>query len=119
MKIIHGSLLNIRPIELLRLWGELVECYHGVNGYGSDTAEIYAYRLMPFSPSVQLHPGFHEEQKLEIQGQAAADLVELCRLFLGEYDRYTIEIDGIELSLWEQHIRYGFDWRVHVRVIKQ
>ena len=45
-------LLTVNPLEMMHLWGELVECYHGVNGYGSDTAEIYAYRLMPYSPLV-------------------------------------------------------------------
>jgi hypothetical protein len=28
--------------QILDVWGDLVAAYHGVNGYGSDTAEIHA-----------------------------------------------------------------------------
>ena len=65
-------LIRVPPLELATLWGELVEAYHGVNGFGGNTAEIYAYRfrIAPLRPLEMSH----EEQCLT--GHALHDLIE-------------------------------------------
>lgn len=43
---------NLSMNQALSIWSDLDDAYHGKNGFGGDTAEIYMYRLMPYSPSV-------------------------------------------------------------------
>lgn len=38
--------------QLLTLWSRLEACYYGKDSYGGDTAEIYQYTLLPYSPSI-------------------------------------------------------------------
>lgn len=111
-------LLTINPFEMMKLWGELVECYYDVNGYGGNTAEIYAYRLMPYSPSV--HNGapmtdLKEQRSQELNAVAAGALASLCEEFEQQYE-CQIEIDGRSITSWYMSYRDSFDHRVHVEV---
>lgn len=112
-------LLTVNPIEMMKLWGDLVECYHGVNGYGSDTAEIYAYRLMPYSPlvhSAALKDGVTKDERTEeVNCVAAGALVSLCEEFEQHYD-CRIEIDGRSTTSWYMTFRESFNHRAHVTV---
>jgi len=38
-------MLNMTTKEAMLIYGELTQCLYGKNGFGGDTAEIYAYRL--------------------------------------------------------------------------
>lgn len=113
-------LLTVNPLEMMKLWGELVECYHGVNGYGSDTAEIYAYRLMPYSPVV--HNGammsiLKAERSADLNATAANALASLCEEFARQYD-CKIEIDECDIRAWLLLVTDQFDHRAHVKVIR-
>lgn len=43
---------NVSMIQALSVWSELEQAYYGDNGFGGDTAEIYAYRLARQTPHV-------------------------------------------------------------------
>lgn len=120
MTLFSQPLLTVNPLEMMKLWGELVECYHVVNGYGGDTAEIYAYRLMPYSPlihSVALKDNVTtDERATEINSIAAGALVSLCEEFTQQYD-CKITIDGETTKKWYSLYRDEFDHRCHVKVV--
>ena len=104
---------------MMKLWGDLVECYHGVNGYGSDTAEIYAYRLQSYSPVVHnggLMTELKAERAADLNAIAANALASLCEEFARQYD-CKVEIDGHEIGNWLSLVTDQFDHRAHVKVI--
>src|SRR5262249_25383349 len=47
---------NLSMAQALLIWSELMDAYHGKNGFGGDTAEIYMYRLMPYDPALVHDP---------------------------------------------------------------
>jgi len=101
-------LIEIDTLELMELWAELNEAYHGINGFGSDTAEIYAYRF-------QTKYNALESNMNQIQKDNSKKLLELLRLFCSRYD-CDCEVDGIKLlNLTE----FDFNWRVQVKIIKK
>ena len=76
----------------MRLWGELVEAYYGVNHYGGTVAELYAYRFMPYTPTAHGNhsPAYQRtdiylQATQEVQRHAASALRELCERFAAEY----------------------------------
>lgn len=102
--------------EMLGLWGEMVECFHGVHGYGGDTAEIYAYRLQPYSPMAHTHRD--EVASRQCANTAAGALVGLCLAFEGDYD-CRITIDNMSLNHWLAESQTGgvpFNHRAYVKV---
>lgn len=101
-------LIEIDSLELMHLWGELLECFHNVNGYGSDTAEIYAYRFQT------KHDGL-ESHKEEMYKDNSRKLVELLKLFCSEYE-CDCEVEGNKLINISE---FKFSWRVHVKIIKK
>jgi hypothetical protein len=92
----------------LSLWTELVEAYHGINGFGGDTAEIYAYTLMPFSYAPD---AFAEGQQAGLRR-----LIAICQ----EFERLMIcklLLDGFSLAEWQVNA-FAFKHRVHIKVIR-
>lgn len=108
------ALADVSLRATLHVWGELVEAYHGVNGYGGDTAEVYAYRLMPYLPTEVLN-GYQPESAPRVEAEAAAAraLYVLLRMFQERYE-CAIAVDGRTLGPW--FARQRFDHRAHVRV---
>ena len=41
---------NLSMVQALEIWSDLESAYYGENSFGGDTAELYAYRFLPFSP---------------------------------------------------------------------
>lgn len=54
MAIDPTPLLRINTLDLLMIWGDLVAAYYGRNGYGTDTAEIYAFRCADPGAAVRM-----------------------------------------------------------------
>lgn len=101
-----SALLTVTTLELMRLWGELVEAYHGVHGYGSTVAEVYAYRLMPYTPTAHMEGGeafrateMHQEAVSQVQRNAGMALKELCEQFAESYE-CEVAIDGRTPQMW-------------------
>jgi hypothetical protein len=114
--MLFGPITTISINELLKLWGELVECYYGVHGYGGDKAEIYAYRLQQYSPRAHIHRDQQAQQ--ECANMAAGALVALCQSFEAEYN-CRIEIDDMSLNSWLAMSQIGgapFNHRAYIVV---
>jgi hypothetical protein len=86
------ALLRVPPFELARLWGELVEAYHGVNGFGGNTAEIYAYRFRIAGVKPL-------EMTLEQQCLTAQALHDLIELFIEEFPS-RVRVNGHPFGEW-------------------
>jgi hypothetical protein len=101
--------------QLLGIWTELVEAMHGVNGYGGDTAEIYAYRLLRFDPRI-LHEPWVKQMRREQAIEARVSVYLILKRFESQFDR-RCEVDGHK-SAWEWFQRVDlFDHRIHVKVV--
>lgn len=114
-------MLNLTIAQALSVWTDLVEAEFGKNGFGGDTAEIYAYRLQPCNPSSE-GPGqgrLFEDARREQGLIASRNLYELLTHFrdsrgvdvfvgCGRFD------DGKPLGEWL--IEEPFNWRTQVRV---
>ena len=80
-------MINISMKQLLDVWVELEDAYNGVNGYGGDTTETYAYLVMPFSPTYvntrYTEGSSFDKDNIQLELQAAKSLYEiLCQLHL-------------------------------------
>jgi hypothetical protein len=107
---------NVSMNQALSIWSELWQAYYGDNSYGSDTAEIYAYRLMPYSPIFNLKGDTFQESNDELRINAVNSLVALCKKFAQE-NECVIEIDKCPLDKWVSMIGREFDYRCHIKVI--
>ena len=107
---------NISIQQLISLWVNLEDAYNGVNGYGGDTAEIYAYTVQSRSPGYK--PGgdgiFAEDNK-ELELNASRSLYEVLKLFKLKRD-CKIYIEERLLGKWL--LKERFQLRVHVRIKK-
>ena len=113
-------LLTVSPIEMMKLWGDLVECYHDVNQYGGNVAEIYAYRFMSFNPTIHsegLKPEnkFRIEKEVEIVSLAANALASICEEFSRNFD-CIVTINDLAIAIWLCESRRTPFHRAHVCV---
>lgn len=97
-------LLEISPLDLMALWGELVEAYHGVNGFGGDTAELYAYRFLSHVSSAENEDYFKARHKLNA----------LLELFCMAY-KCSALVDGRHPS---HYAHETFSWRARIQIVK-
>lgn len=110
-------MINVPLTEILDIWSELNDCYHGKNGYGGDVCEIYAYRFWRDEPLIR---EFSKENCLRKQTEknrhqnAKTSLLAILSLFR-EKRRCDIFIDGLPMRC-EQ---FDFSHRVHVRVVPE
>jgi hypothetical protein len=104
------SVTMLSTYEAMRLWGELVEAAHGVNTFGGDTAELYAYRFSTDSPAATLGVGDAVRTQAIERGAALYDLLSM---FAMAYTR-RVEVDGERLTRAMR--TRPFVHRVHVKV---
>jgi hypothetical protein len=105
--------------ELLRLWSELVEAYHGVNGYGGYTAELYAYRFVGDSPAANKLSGQVQREAEEAQSHCAyLSLRTLVQTFLEMYTDAAATIDGVPSGQWFASTTM-FVHRAHVEISRK
>ena len=113
-------ILTCSIIEAMKMWGELLECYHGINGYGSTVAEIYSYRLEQYTPTVHNSKGNDVfKRELEVTKDAAMSLYSIIEKFCENYE-CTAMVEGMELSSWKEEIEKGNNLmhRYHVEILK-
>jgi len=115
-------MINIPIKEMLLLWSELVECYHGKNGYGGCVAELYSYRFQPYRPKAHLDESSNllSDDLKQVYFDAAFSLVELLKLFCDSY-HCRCKINEVSIIHWFHGIKvqdYYFDHRVHVEIIR-
>lgn len=104
---------TLSPTQLINLWMQLEDAYHGVNSFGGDTAEIYAYTLVASSPIAGTKSSLGQQAARD-QAVAAAEALDEVLTHFEAVRQCRIEVDGDE--------DYGkvepFDHRVHVRIIR-
>jgi hypothetical protein len=107
---------NISMNQALSIWDDLWLAYSGKHPFGGDTAEIYAYRLMPYSPLATLGIGDLSAKEFANACHARKSLATLLWKFEVEHD-CGIEVDGLDISIW--HTTAEFSHRCHVKVINK
>jgi hypothetical protein len=113
---IEDRMNNLSMNQALGLWSELESAYYGKNRFGSDTAEIYTYRLMPYTPSAVVASLRLNQWQTEAYRTASQTLHNLLLHFQETHDRVRIEIDGKELGPWLKDAINTH--RYHVRVVR-
>ena len=111
------TMINISIQQLITLWVELEDAYNGVNGFGSDTAEIYAYTVQPHSPGYGYNGGGEDvvatEISRELELNASKSLYEVLMLFKSKRD-CIIFIEERKLGKWL--LKDHFHHRLYIRV---
>jgi len=108
--------------QALNIYDELLDAKNGINGYGGTVAEIYVFRVMPYSPFYSMHhegKTFDEDNRM-IEKKAAEDFHTLCYIFAKKHE-VSIFVNDLELNTWINQVRSGesvFSHRVHVEVKK-
>ena len=106
-------MIDLSTTQLINLWVELEDAYNGVSGFGSCTAEIYAYTVMPCNPSYQHGKGQYDA---EDELNASKALYEVLTLFKSKRD-CIIYIEGRRFGKWL--LKERFQHRLHIRIKKK
>jgi hypothetical protein len=111
--------------QILSVWSDLVDAYYGKNGYGGDTAEIYAYRLLRDNPTRYLAVDGTQTKNdalAEDANLAACNLYGMLMAFTECYPDARIYPDctkdknGRALGKW--YTRVQLDHRTCVRILR-
>jgi hypothetical protein len=112
-------MINITIPELLTLWDELRDAEAGINRYGGNEAELYAYRFGHYIPSVDgLNIQFDPTHRrtMEIALSRANALYELLDHYSKERN-VKIIVEGRALGRWL--LKEPFHHRLHVTVTRK
>ena len=101
---------NLSLMQALSLWSELEQAYYGDNGFGGNTAEIYAYTLLQSIPSQHLNEG----NETDAGQQAATSLLQVLELF-SKLRKCEITIEGCP---YHDFLSKPLIHRCHVRVVR-
>ena len=112
---------NISMNQALGVWSELWQAFYGENGYGGDTAEVYAYTLMPHIPALAKETTDDAKSSIfkEIQEETALSAAKSLYALLSKFSKDNeckIEIEGDELGEWL--LKTPFRHRWHVKIIR-
>lgn len=96
--------MNASTEQVLSVWMKLEEAYHGVANYGSDTAEIYYYLLMPYSPTYIATKGDHKStlcgrENARFDAHVLCDFQDIFSIFMDERE-CELEINGQPIGNW-------------------
>jgi len=91
------ALEHVSIDQALDVWTQLVEAYHGQNGYGGNVAEIYVYTLCRNLPAeaagLQDDPGRDVYGVIKAYRAANLALVALCNRLETYYDDAIVEVE--------------------------
>lgn len=108
--------------QAIDLYNDLIDAKNGVHGFGGTVAEIYVFKLMPYSPGYNMNHQnniFDSENRM-IEKKAAEDFHSICYIFSKKH-KVSINIDSVDMHEWISKIRideFKFSHRVHVEVKK-
>ena len=100
--------MNISIKQAIDVIIELKEAADGVNGYGGDTAEIYAYTLLPHTPS-----GNHTASDYADAAESLGHLISK----IAQRENKTALINDLPWKQWIEKYGDSFDHRVHVEFL--
>lgn len=121
------DLLQVNIFELMLLWGELVAAYYGVNGFGGDVAEIYAYRFQAYNPTIHCQgqgsqwfaTDIYLSERKDFDILTGRQLVELLKLFCKSYN-CAAKVNNLAVDDFLYRSNVGdiiFNYRVHVEIV--
>lgn len=120
---------RLSTVQILSLWTDLWQAYYRDHGFGTDTAEIYTYRLMPFDPmyaeartknpqTAHGEPGamtgLERDAYEEGLRNAMRSLYSLLQHFEHTVSDAKIFVDGKRIGVWMNKLRENH--RLNVRV---
>ncbi len=113
-------MINLSTRQLLVLWSELDDALHGKNGFGGDTAEIYAHTLLSVNPSADssVSNRLRKEAKESDAKKAAESLYSVLKLFSKMRD-CDIFVENKNLADVPKSYPFGIEpiyHRIHVKV---
>ncbi len=103
---------DLSVLQALDVYSDLVTAYYNENHFGSNTAEIYAFRLKQNHPAANLQMYAKEENK-----QAAENLYNLILIFKKNF-KCIVYIENKLFGTWLKKIDY-FNHRLHIKVIRK
>jgi hypothetical protein len=107
--------MNITINQALNLWSQLAKCLLHSNTYSSDTAEIYIYTLMEYSPHYANNPdGIFA---LEDRQKAINVLIDLCTRFEKEFSCVILIQEHSCRLVDASHSAVDYPARIHLQVI--
>lgn len=114
-----GALALVPLNELLDLWSELEQAFHGTNSYGGHVAELYAYRFRRYNPIRANGSGdIKAEAERDDALAAAASLSALLHEFARRRECYVYV--GVSRQKWRPIgpwlARTPFVHREHIQV---
>ena len=104
--------------QAINVWSELETAFRGENHYGGDTAEIYIYQMIPYSPrySLPVDTSLGSEARTEAGEIASQNLRALIELFCNKHENVKeVTVDERE---FREVLASPIYHRVHVRVIR-
>jgi hypothetical protein len=107
--------MNLTHNQLIEIYSDLVKAYYCENHYGTNTAEIYAYRMRIDNPGRL--PGFVDFKSVKEQNIETAKTLYEILLKFKEYFPSTIYIENRLLGKWIQN--FEFEHRVHIKIIRK
>jgi hypothetical protein len=119
--------INISIPQALDVWADLEEALRGENSFGGNVAEIYAYRLQVYDPSVRggmlKDTSYGREAQIQQSRDAGRALVALLLYFCERRNAVAFietPVHGfVPLEQVAEDLNIaGFDHRIHVRLEK-
>jgi hypothetical protein len=107
---------NLSLLQAMDVWGDLVEAYHGVNGYGGNVAEVYCYRLQPHNPTAdQVSDSTLCRDAARLRAlNANRSLHSLIVLFLETYADARVKLYGRKFGPWLRRSDEDHRWHIEV-----
>lgn len=102
---------RLSMVQLLSIWSDLEAAYYLQNGFGTDTAEIYMYRLMPACPMAK-HKGQYDVEQI---ADSSSALLHTLEYFAATRDA-RIWVNGKTLDEVRRVGGRAWESRVAVRV---
>jgi len=109
------AILQLPITQLLDLWSDLESARCGKNGFGSYTAELYAYRFRRHDPYLLITD---EATREEIENRIALESAQILHdllVYFADRRECRLFIDGKKLGKWVA--KTPFVHRVHVEVV--
>ena len=125
-------MLSCTALEAMKIWGELIECFHGVNRYDDNIAEIYSFRFEPYVPGVHLNlkdddPTIFTSGRIkEVARNAILSLIEIVEAFCETFE-CKAKIENETLPSWKKRLTKTsftngvekFGNKYHVEIIRK
>lgn len=118
---------NLSVTQAVTVWSEFEQALHGTNGFGGNTAEIYAYSVMPHTPThtAAIESGSNTGLAFNCAEDswlgAANSLYALLKFFVerhGGEEKIEAIIDGVTPDKWHNTIGH-FNHRAHVTITRR